>query len=221
MDRIFQVDARRPSSSYSSSARLSWPRPSCTRRPRRRHDRGRTSVTLDRDVRIAGANIAGALTFDATSSVSLLTDRNVVVTGSLTMAPASATTEHRLRFVDVDDTKFIGNTMGPVDGDVGLWVMGAGRLALNGAPKTAWTRATGAIAADQSSIALAARTVTGRQADVAGLRELDRLRRRDRGHARRPQCQRALRPALGRHAGSNVRARVERLAHQRAVALAT
>jgi hypothetical protein len=32
---------------------------------------------------------------------------------------------------------------------------------------------------------------------------------------------RALRPALGLHAGRDVRARVERVAHQRAVALAT
>src|SRR5262249_18853400 len=37
-----------------------------------------TTVTLDRDARIAGANVAGALTFDAARSVTLLTDRNVV-----------------------------------------------------------------------------------------------------------------------------------------------
>src|SRR4051812_9886587 len=59
-----------------------------------------TTVVLDRDARVTGADIAGTLTFDPTRNVSLYSSRNVIVRGILGMAPASAPIVHRLRFVD-------------------------------------------------------------------------------------------------------------------------
>jgi hypothetical protein len=113
-------------------------------------------VTVTADVAVAGVAVKNGATLrlDPTRTVRVSSDRNVVVEGLLQMRPASPTVSHLLRFVDVDESRFVGGGMQPLASDVGLWVMGSGRLDLAGSPKTAWTRASGSIAADDASVNL-------------------------------------------------------------------
>ncbi|MGZ8570770.1 MAG: hypothetical protein ACXWW5_00915 [Actinomycetota bacterium] len=64
------------------------------------------------------------------------TDANVIVEGRLEMRAGDT-----LRFVDVDESVFVGEGMDPLPTDVGLWVMGAGVLDAQGTPKEPWNRA--------------------------------------------------------------------------------
>jgi hypothetical protein len=63
------------------------------------------------------------------------TPRNVVVEGTLRMRPGAT-----LRFVNVNESAFVGGGMDPVVSDVGLWVMGDGVLDALGTPRAAWNR---------------------------------------------------------------------------------
>lgn len=113
------------------------------------------AVTYDLDTsRIAGVIIAdtGKLAFSPNKSVELETDRNVVNRGELEMRPASPDIMHRLRFVDVDETKFVGGGMEILDTDVGLWTTGDGILDAVGAAKTSWTRLTGGAKSGEAEI---------------------------------------------------------------------
>lgn len=77
--------------------------------------------------------------FDPEVSTIVEVSANVIVEGTLVMRPASSGVTHTLRFVDVDEDRFVGGGLEVLDSDVGLWVMGAGRLDIHGAPKTAWS----------------------------------------------------------------------------------
>lgn len=69
--------------------------------------------------------------------------RNVVVEGTLRMHQPDPSRTMRLTFVDVDESAFVGaDTHEVLDTDVGLWMVGDGRLDVQGAPKTSWTRLT-------------------------------------------------------------------------------
>jgi hypothetical protein len=63
------------------------------------------------------------------------------------MTPANPAYIHLLRFTGINENNIVGGGMDPVASDIGLWVMGAGRLQLQGADKTSWTNAAGAITA--------------------------------------------------------------------------
>ena len=76
--------------------------------------------------------------FDPQVSTTVEVAANVEVLGTLVMHPAADDVEHVLRFVDVDESRFVGGGMDPVASDVGLWVVGDGRLDLNGSEKVAW-----------------------------------------------------------------------------------
>ncbi|HEY5014068.1 MAG TPA: G8 domain-containing protein [Acidimicrobiia bacterium] len=110
-----------------------------------------TVVILDVDATVSGIAVDGGLGFDPTRSVRLLSTRNIVVAGTLAMKPDSPVLVHRLRFVGVDDSKFVGGGTSVLASDVGLWVTGAGRLDLQGAPKTAWLHLAGGLRAGQSA----------------------------------------------------------------------
>lgn len=112
-------------------------------------------VTLDRDVQVHGVEVDGSLVLAPDRSVRLASDRNVVVSGTLQMTPATAAIVHELRFVGLDDSKFVGGGMGVIDSDVGLWVVGAGRLDLEGTPRTGWTNLAGALPAGATALTLA------------------------------------------------------------------
>jgi hypothetical protein len=105
---------------------------------------------------VAGINInsGGVLSFDPAQSTTLQTTANVVVQGKLEMRPATATVIQTLRFTGIDETKFVGGGMDVLASDVGLWVMGAGKLDLAGTAKTSWTRVTGAVAAGATSVSV-------------------------------------------------------------------
>lgn len=94
--------------------------------------------------------------FDPDVSTTVEVGANVVVAGTLQMRPANAGVVHTLRFVGVNEAGFVGGGMDPIASDVGLWVVGAGKLDLSGAAKTAWARATTAIAAGSNTVTFAA-----------------------------------------------------------------
>lgn len=120
-----------------------------------------TSVTYDAaNATVSGVTIAagGMLTFNPGASATLKTNANVVVDGTLVMRPASASVQHLLQFVNVNEAAFTGQTMTPdmvTATDVGLWVENHGRLDLVGTQKTGWTKAVGAIAQGATSVTLA------------------------------------------------------------------
>ncbi|HYY78377.1 MAG TPA: Ig-like domain-containing protein [Actinomycetes bacterium] len=115
-----------------------------------------TSVTVDGAAQAAGVKVAagGRLAFDPKGSATLTSTRNIVVEGTLSMHPASASVVQTVRFAGVNDASFVGGGMDPLDSDVGLWVMGAGVLDLAGTPKTGWTRAAGSVAAGATDVPL-------------------------------------------------------------------
>ncbi|MFF7454118.1 hypothetical protein [Kitasatospora sp. NPDC008115] len=114
-------------------------------------------VLLDTDAEVGSLLVepGGALTFAADRTVTLAAAGNVEVRGVLALAP-DGDHVHTLRFPAVDEKRFQGDGMKVVDTDVGLWVTGAGYLRLDGAAKTAWVRAGGALAAGDTVVELAA-----------------------------------------------------------------
>jgi hypothetical protein len=81
-----------------------------------------------------------ALTFDPDVSTTITVTGNAIVAGTLRMRPARPDVVHTLRFRDVDESAYVGETGSPVDSDVGLWVVGQGALDLRGTPRQGWNR---------------------------------------------------------------------------------
>lgn len=78
---------------------------------------------------------------------------NIVVEGTLLLHQPDPARRMRLTFVDVDESAFHGeDTHEVLASDVGLWVVGSGRLDAQGAPKTSWTRLAAPAAAGDTSI---------------------------------------------------------------------
>jgi hypothetical protein len=128
-------------------------------------------VLLDVDARVAGIVIrrGASLTFHPRRSITLRSTGNVVVRGRLTMRPTSRSKTHRLVFLGVDESKFVGGGMEVLAQDVGLWVMGRGRLDIAGSSKRAWTRTVGGISAGATEITLDADPVGWRVGDLLAL----------------------------------------------------
>ncbi|HTE24830.1 PKD domain-containing protein [Flavitalea sp.] len=106
------------------------------------------SVTHDQERSIvSGVNVnsGGTLQFDPNKSTSLLSSRNIVVYGRLVMKPSSASNTQFIQFININENNFIGSGHDIIEGDIGLWVMGAGQLDISGARKKCWTRATGSV----------------------------------------------------------------------------
>jgi hypothetical protein len=94
-------------------------------------------VTLDALHIASGKTIA----FDPDTTTTLEVSGNVHVEGTLRMRPSSSEVIHTLRFVDVDESAFVGgHTQRPLQTDVGLWVTGNGILDAQGTPREAWNR---------------------------------------------------------------------------------
>ena len=102
----------------------------------------RKDTTISQSFRAEGGLVveAGAtLTFDPHRSVTVESVGNVVVYGTLRIAPASADVRDTLRIVGADEAGFVGgHTNQPLETDRGLWVLGGGRLDVRGTPKTPW-----------------------------------------------------------------------------------
>jgi hypothetical protein len=105
---------------------------------------------------VAGINVSSSavLSFDTAKSTTLQSTANVVIEGKLEMHPATAAVIQILRFMGVDESKFVGGGMDVLATDVGLWVMGAGMLDLAGTAKSSWTRVSGSIGAGATSISV-------------------------------------------------------------------
>lgn len=114
------------------------------------------TVRLDVDARVDGVRIApgGSLVFDPNASRSLETFGNVVVLGRLVMRTGAPGIIHRLTFVNINESRFLGGGEVVLASDVGVWVMDEGMLDIVGAPKLAWTRASGGIAKGATSLGL-------------------------------------------------------------------
>lgn len=103
-------------------------------------------VIADTSVTVAGMQVAGTLTFDSTKSVTITSNKNILVTGLLQMLSPRQAIIHTIRFTGIDEKNFVGGGMDPLDSDIGLWVMGAGQLHLQGADKTSWSNASTSVA---------------------------------------------------------------------------
>ncbi|MGN6242380.1 MAG: hypothetical protein ACTHQ3_01740 [Motilibacteraceae bacterium] len=118
----------------------------------------KTPILVDRPALARSVDIApgGALVFDPHRNVTLTLSGNLVVRGLLQMRPSSARVTHLVRFTGIDEARFVGGGMMPLESDVGLWVVDSGRWDAQGAAKTAWIRAAGSLATGQRTVDLAA-----------------------------------------------------------------
>ncbi|AEW01210.1 hypothetical protein A4D02_32820 [Niastella koreensis] len=110
------------------------------------------TVIVDKDVTVSGMHVVGKLIVDPTRAVVISSSKNILVTGQWQMQPAKLSIIQTLRFTGIDEDKMVGSGMDMISSDIGLWVMGAGQLQLQGQRKTSWTNATSSIAAGATSI---------------------------------------------------------------------
>ena len=80
------------------------------------------------------------LRFDPNVSTTITVKANIVVEGVMEMKPSNKNVTHRLVFDDVNEAAFVGGGIDPIASDVGLWVMGSGRLDIKGHEKNGWNR---------------------------------------------------------------------------------
>jgi hypothetical protein len=111
------------------------------------------TVTFDlAETEVAGLYVNGVLLFEQQTNALLKSRENIVVYGLLQMQPANASILHTIKFIGINESKFIGGTMEVVKNDIGLWVMEAGKLDLVGSEKDSWVRCTGSIASGTDKI---------------------------------------------------------------------
>lgn len=78
--------------------------------------------------------------FDPRVSTTVEVSGNVIVYGTLRMQPSNPGVQHVLRFVGIDESRYVGGGDPVLASDVGLWVEGRGRLDLRGTPRKGWNR---------------------------------------------------------------------------------
>ncbi len=99
-------------------------------------------------------HVMGTLVFAPNKDVKLITERNIIITGTMVMRPASADVEHFIQLVNIDENKVVGGGMDPIPDDVGVWVMGNGELDIHGTTKTSWDWAAESIPQGATQITL-------------------------------------------------------------------
>ncbi|MDR7542814.1 MAG: G8 domain-containing protein [Armatimonadota bacterium] len=112
--------------------------------------------------------VEGTLLFGRGTSATLTLAGNLIVrgTGRVEMRPNGPEIVHTLRFVGIDERRYVGgHTMEPLDSDVGLWVQGGAVLDAQGSAKLAWTRLAGGVQSGQTRITLAQDPVGWRAGD--------------------------------------------------------
>jgi hypothetical protein len=98
------------------------------------------SLTLYKDLSLTEVlEVEGVLVLDPKSNVTITTIKNIIVTGDLISQP-NADVVHTIRFAGIDESKFIGGGDVVLDTDIGLWVIGAGRLNLQGVEQTTFEK---------------------------------------------------------------------------------
>ena len=109
---------------------------------------GHTIVYDVKDSTVLGVNVnaGGTLQFDNSKTTILRSSANIVIEGKLLMQPSSHSVFQTIEFINVNENQIQGGpAMTLLSSDVGLWVMGAGKLDLQGSSKTAWLNASGDI----------------------------------------------------------------------------
>jgi len=96
---------------------------------------------------LTGTNNRGTLTvaagdtlvFNPNADTTLNMTGNLIVRGTLIMRPANGNVDHVIRFNGINESNFVGGGMDVLSSDVGLWVMGSGRIIFEGESKPAWS----------------------------------------------------------------------------------
>jgi hypothetical protein len=110
-------------------------------------------VTIDGHVVVDGVAQAQSVTVPSGSTLEFAPDSsgqlelggNLVIEGVLRMHPARHEVDHLVRFVGVDESKYVGGGHVVRGSDVGLWFTGAGTAQINGSERLAWTRAAASL----------------------------------------------------------------------------
>jgi hypothetical protein len=110
------------------------------------------SIIIDDTATVAGLDVKGVLSFRQGSPALLQLTGNLIVTGMLVINNPDPAIIHTIRFTGINENNMIGGGMDPLESDVGLWIMGAGTLDIQGAKKTSWTRAVGGVSAGATTI---------------------------------------------------------------------
>jgi hypothetical protein len=110
---------------------------------------GGTRPTADQEVTISAGHTVYA---NPKADFVFSTRKNIIVLGTLRMRPDRPSVEHVIHFSEVNEAAFVGEGMDPLPSDVGLWVMGAGKLDIAGTKKTAWQHCQCSLDAGATSI---------------------------------------------------------------------
>ena len=103
---------------------------------------------IDRHIVVSGAvavggiiiQPTGVLEYDTGRSTTVDTSGNVVNAGRLVMRPSADAIIHRLRFVGVQESAYVGGGMSVLDSDVGLWTIDGGVVDAQGTERAGWNR---------------------------------------------------------------------------------
>ncbi|MGA7228892.1 MAG: S-layer homology domain-containing protein [Acidimicrobiia bacterium] len=78
-------------------------------------------------------------TLNPNADTTITSGGNIIVRGTLVMKPANGSVDHTIRFTGINESNFVGGGLDPVASDVGLWVVGDGRIIFEGESKQAWS----------------------------------------------------------------------------------
>jgi len=115
---------------------------------------GPTDITGD--VHMSSLTIAAGdtFTFDPNNDTTLHLTGNLIVMGVLELKPARPDVDHIIVFEGISEGSFAGGGEDPVATDIGLWVMGSGKLDIAGTPRSGWLRSAAGLAAGATTITL-------------------------------------------------------------------
>lgn len=114
------------------------------------------TVTFDTSITVCSITVkeGGTVSYNRKQTVELSSKGNVSVYGRWVMNPLSASVEHTLRFININNEDDIGGGMDIFETDEGLWARDGGTLELNGTEKTAWLFLAGAAKKGDKTISL-------------------------------------------------------------------
>lgn len=96
------------------------------------------TLTLDKDLSLTEVlEVEGVLILDPKSNVTLTTTKNIIVTGNVISQPDPSVV-HTIRFTGINENNYVGGGDTLLDSDVGMWVINAGQLNLNGSIQNGW-----------------------------------------------------------------------------------
>lgn len=99
-----------------------------------------TNKLLSSDLNLTETlQIDGTLELDPTKTITISTTKNIFVTGQFISRP-NPDVVHTISFTGIDESRFQGSSDMMLDSDIGLWVVGAGQLDLQGTPQPLWEK---------------------------------------------------------------------------------